>query len=198
LLDTKWLGGEASIHGDTVHVQMRDDDDHSYELSRLAKGMRSRAFRLQEDIVRQTDVRFVQAVVVFWNKFDAKSVVSEKVAYVHGDYLVEWLKEQRSKMSADRVASVASCITDIRPPQHRAWWNPRSMSDSRGRSKFDSRGRSIFGSRSRSKFDSRGRGTFGSRGRGTFGSRGRSEDQPIQLTPKTSLHPDLPGPAGSG
>ena len=63
LLNSKWLGGEASIKGDAVHVQMRDDDDDSYQLSRLASGMRGCAVRLQEDIAQQTGVEWVQPVV---------------------------------------------------------------------------------------------------------------------------------------
>jgi hypothetical protein len=48
LLDSKWLGGEASINGDAIHLQRRDDDDDSYDLAWLASGMRGRAVRLQE------------------------------------------------------------------------------------------------------------------------------------------------------
>jgi hypothetical protein len=136
LLDSKWLGGEASIDGDTVHVQMRDDDEDSYDHSKLACGMRGRAVRLREDIVQQTDVGFVQAVVVFWNDFEAKLVVSEKVVFVHGEHLVDWLQEQRlqTNMTTDQVARVASCIEDVRPPEHRAWWNRRPAFGLQGRS----------------------------------------------------------------
>jgi hypothetical protein len=126
LLDSKWLGGEASIDRDTVHVQMRDDDEDSYEY-KLASAMRGRAVRLREDIVQQTGVRWVQPVVVFWNRFEASQVTSEKVAFVHGEHLVDWLQEQRlqTNMTTDQVARVASCIEDVRPPEHRAWWNRR-------------------------------------------------------------------------
>ena len=123
LLDSKWLGGEASIDGDTVHVQMRDDDEDSYDLSKLACGMRGCAVRLREDIAQQTDVRWVQPVVVFWNRFEARQVTSENVVFVHGEHLVDWLGEQSPQMTADKVARVASCIEDVRPYEHRAWWN---------------------------------------------------------------------------
>ncbi len=123
LLDSKWLGGEASIEGDTVHVQMRDDDDDSYDFSGLARGMRGRAVRLREDIVQQTGVRFVQPVVVFWNHFEARQVTSESVVYVHGDRLVDWLEEQPPRMTVDTVARVVACIEDVRPSEYRAWWH---------------------------------------------------------------------------
>jgi hypothetical protein len=133
LLDSKWLGGEASINRDTVHVQMRDDDEDSYDLSKLASGMRGRAFRLQEDIVQQTGVRWVQPVVVFWNGFEAAQVLSEEVVYVHGEHLVDWLLEQSPHMTADRVARIASCIEDVRPLEHRVWWDRRPAFSLRGR-----------------------------------------------------------------
>jgi hypothetical protein len=122
LLDSKWLGGGVSVARGTVHVQRHDDDDDSYELSRLASAMRGRAVRLQQDIVQGTGVSFVQPVVVFWNDFEAKLVTSEKVVFVHGNRLVSWLQEQRPVLGVDRVVGVGSHIEDVRPPENRAWW----------------------------------------------------------------------------
>jgi hypothetical protein len=127
LLDSKWLGGEAAIDGDVVHVQRRDDDDASYDQYELARGMRGRAVRLQEDIVQQADVRFVQPVVVFWNEFEAGLVRGHNVVFIHGDRLADWLQEQRTTMTLDMVDSVAACIKDARPSEHRGWWNRLPM-----------------------------------------------------------------------
>jgi hypothetical protein len=136
LLDSKWLGGEASIDRGTVHVQMRDDDEDSYDIPKLASAMRGRAVRLREDIVKQIDVGFVRPVVVFWNDFEASQVTSEKVVFVHGEHLVDWLQEQRlpTNMTADQVARVASCIEDVRPYEHHVWWNRRPAFGLQGRS----------------------------------------------------------------
>jgi hypothetical protein len=125
LLDSKWLGGDASIRRGTVHVQMRDDEEDAYDLPKLACWMRSLAVRLQEDISQQTGVRFVQPVVVFWNRFEAERVVSEKVVFVHGKHLVDWLQEQRPRLTPNEVAHIASSIADVRPSEHRAWWTRR-------------------------------------------------------------------------
>ena len=133
LLDSKWLGGEASINEDTVHVQMRDDDDDFYQLPKLACGMRGCAVRLQEDIASQSGVRFVQAVVVFWNKFDAELVKGHKIVFVHGERLVDWLEEQSGKMSPEQVADVTACIKQARPPEHRACWDRLPKLGLRGR-----------------------------------------------------------------
>ncbi len=133
LLDSKWLGGEASIVGDTVHVQMRDDQEDSYDQQWSARSVRGRALRLQRAIAQQTDVARVKAVMVFWNRFDAELVEGENIVFVHGDRLVGWLEEQRSEMSSAWVAHVAACIKEARPSEHRARWNRLPTLGLRGR-----------------------------------------------------------------
>jgi hypothetical protein len=123
LLDSKWLGGKASIDGDVIHVQRPDDDEDSYDLPSLARGMRGRALRLQEDIRQQTGVRFVKAVVVFWNEFEAGIVRGDNVVFIHGDHVVDWLEEQAPEMAPDMVAPIAIAIEAVRPAEHRCWWD---------------------------------------------------------------------------
>ena len=141
LLDSKYLGGEASIVGEVVHVQRRDDDDASYDLPRLARGMRGRAVRLQEDITQHTGVRFIQPVVVFWNPFRAGSVIGENIAFVHGTQLVGWLEEQPARLSQDTVVRVAAEIAAVRPRERRIWFRrPQQLGSPRARGSLVSRG----------------------------------------------------------
>jgi len=134
LLNSKWLGGEVSIKGETVHVQRRDDDDDSYQLPRLASGIRGCAVRLQEDIAtKQSGVRWVQPVVVFWNRFEAGVDKGGNVVFVHGEQLVEWLREQKPMMSPERVAHVAACIKSARPPEPHGWWERLPVLGGHGR-----------------------------------------------------------------
>jgi hypothetical protein len=121
LLDSKWLGGEASISGDTVHVQMRDDAGDSYALKWAAQGVRAQAQRLQQSIEGETGVRFVKAVMVFWNKFDAEVLEGQRIMFVHGDRLVKWLEEQPQAMSDEWVEGVAAAIKRTRQPAHPSW-----------------------------------------------------------------------------
>ena len=122
LLDSKWLGGEVSVDGDTVRVQMLDDDDESYELDRLARGMRGRAVRLQEDVAERTGVRNVQAVVVFWNPFPAGLLEENRVVYVEGARLAEWLRQQRPELPLDQVSFIAHAILEARSPEGQSRW----------------------------------------------------------------------------
>jgi Nuclease-related domain len=121
LFDSKQLGGEASIHGDKIHVQYRDDEENSYDLPRLAREMRGRALRLQQDISQQTDITFVQPVVVFWNPFQAGAVTGENIAFVHGEHLRRWLEAQPVKISPDAIPGVTAAIVAARPRELRDW-----------------------------------------------------------------------------
>lgn len=120
LLDSKWLGGEVTIVGETVHVQRRDIDD-SYEQPRLARQMKARAARLQEDVA-SSGVSYVRPVVVFWSGFDAGVVDRAGVTFIHGNELVTWLSTQRHKLTAERVAGIAAFVEQQRPPETRPRW----------------------------------------------------------------------------
>jgi hypothetical protein len=122
LLDSKWLAGEASIEMDVVRVQMVDDEDESYELRRLASGMRGRALRLKGDIAQRAELRFVQAVVVFWNPFPAGIIEDKRVVYVEGARLSDWLRQQSPTIAADRVPLIANAIVEARPPEVPKRW----------------------------------------------------------------------------
>jgi hypothetical protein len=119
LLDSKWLAGEASLAGETVYVQMRDDEDDAYEIPHLARAMRGRALRLQQDIVAQTGIRFIQPVVVFWNRFQVGTAEAGDVVFLHGSRVASWLEQQPAALSPDAVAAVAERIKRQRPPAHR-------------------------------------------------------------------------------
>lgn len=121
LVDSKYLGGEVSIDGDSVLVQRRDDDDASYRLPRLAGAMRGLAMRLQQDIAQQTGIAFVQPVVVFWGPFEAGIVLGDRVVFVHGERLATWLEEQPVKMAPELVVRVADAVAAARPAVHPGW-----------------------------------------------------------------------------
>jgi hypothetical protein len=120
LLDSKWLGGEVTIVGETVHVQRRDIDD-SYERPRLARQMKARAASLQEDIA-SSGVSYVRPVVVFWGGFEAGLVDRPGVTFIDGNELMAWLSTQRHKLTAERVARIGAFIEQQRPPETRPRW----------------------------------------------------------------------------
>ena len=115
VLDTKWLGGDVSIDGDVVRVQSRDDPEDCSEWPRLARKVRGIAVRLQEDILQETGVRFVQPVVVFWSRFEAQLVNGNNIVFIDGERLAEWLAEQPASQSAEWVQRVATSVEAARP-----------------------------------------------------------------------------------
>ncbi|MGO9488744.1 MAG: nuclease-related domain-containing protein [Solirubrobacteraceae bacterium] len=116
VLDSKWLGGSATIDGDRVRVALEDDPEDYWECRSLASAARGRAVRLQEDIAGETAVRFVQPVVVFWNRFDAELVQGRHIVFVHGHRLASWLQEQPRSHSAQWVEQVAAGVAHARLP----------------------------------------------------------------------------------
>ena len=113
VLDSKWLAGEARVTGDTIHVQMLDDDGALCEWRHVAGAVRGKAARLQADL-GPTSERFVQGVVVFWNPFDAGVVRGDNVVFVHGDRLADWLEAQGAAHDGEWVAQIAARIVDAR------------------------------------------------------------------------------------
>ena len=131
LLDSKHLGGEVSIEGENVHVQMLDDDEDSYD-THVATAVRGMAVRLKEDI-EQTGISDVKAVVVFWNPFPAGVASGHRVVYLHGNRLAGWLrKSQRSRRRWSPVSSPGlSRRARARPAPGGNGWR-RSAFDARG------------------------------------------------------------------
>lgn len=115
LLDSKWFGGHATLLGDTVRVQRPDDEEDCYDLRRLARSVRGCAVRLQEDLPASAGVRFIQPVVVFWNRFDAGLATAGGIVFVHGTQLTRWLQDQDATTSVQQVGQVAASIAEIRP-----------------------------------------------------------------------------------
>ena len=133
LLDSKWLGGEVAIRQDVVRVQMLDDEDDGYECPHLARGMRGRALRLQQDIARETGVSNVQAVVVFWNGFPDGVIEEGRVVYVAGHRLVSWLDAQPATIGAAAVPAVAAAVANARRDEGRTWWKQWRPFEARAR-----------------------------------------------------------------
>jgi hypothetical protein len=121
LLDSKYLGGEATVSGDRVRVQMLDDDDNSYSF-RMGATMRRRAYRLVDDLGTHADTTTVHPVVVFWNRFPAGLAYEDGVTYRRGDRLVAWLQEQAPQIGPEMIARLVATIEQARPRENRMWW----------------------------------------------------------------------------
>jgi hypothetical protein len=111
VLDSKWLGGTASINGDAVRLQRKDDPDDSYVLDRLAGSTRAKAAAVKREIAH---VPWVQGVVVFWNDFDAGVLDTGNPIYVSGERLRDWLVSRPELLEHDHVHQIARAVQQTR------------------------------------------------------------------------------------
>lgn len=113
LLDTKCRDGVLKVEGDVVHVEREDDPDASYELHRLAPSIRGAARQLKKELDGHgTYVGWVQAVVVVWANFPQRVVEGDRVSFVHGDELADWLTSRPASPRAAQIARVGEIIAN--------------------------------------------------------------------------------------
>jgi hypothetical protein len=91
-LETKWLRGRIRVGGDVVVTTQFDDEDEVTSF-RLGPRARACAAEVAADGVR----RWVHAVVVLWGAFEQGIVEGDRVTFVHGDRLVEWLRSRPAR-----------------------------------------------------------------------------------------------------
>jgi nuclease-like protein len=79
-----------------------------------ASRFRYDAFALSSALERVTQVRpWVQSVVVIWGDFPQRQVETDRVVYVGGSELTNWLREQKPKLSNDRVLRLANGLNEL-------------------------------------------------------------------------------------
>ena len=104
VLDSKRWFGEVIVKDGLPTVTPRDNPDAAWVPTGLAKRMRGLGVRQKEALESLTGVRtWVQSVVVIWAPFDQHLVESDRVVYVHGEHLVDWLRSRGHRLPSDRV-----------------------------------------------------------------------------------------------
>jgi hypothetical protein len=100
LLDSKNLSGLVSFepNGLTTRHEGAPRDDFTY--TGLEGAMRGAAVRLKREVERVTRLRpWVQAVAVVWGNFPQGSAEGDRVFYVAGNRLRDWLLAQEQRLS---------------------------------------------------------------------------------------------------
>lgn len=113
LLETKHLEGEASIVDGMLTIR-RGNDDRDVWTPRppIGASVRGAAYGLRNELLEATGLRFVQGVVVLWCAFPAGVVESERVVYVHGDQLCEWLGSRTPSLRPETVDRVRDWLKE--------------------------------------------------------------------------------------
>ena len=111
LLDSKKLSGTVAVDGDAIRAIHRDYPRDDYSLDRVGTWMRGEAARLKSEIETATGERvWVQAVVVVWGHFPDQRVDGDRVTFLHGDVLSDWLREHPGRLSAAARQKVATAL----------------------------------------------------------------------------------------
>lgn len=114
LLETKWLGGEASIAGDEIRVQRRLDPDSNYVTGGVGRRTRSRAVDLGAALAEQTGRRpWVTAVVVIDSKFADGVVDGDRITFVRRDLLADWLTARPHRLAVAEVEQLAAAMRTL-------------------------------------------------------------------------------------
>ncbi len=112
LLDSKWWRGTAHVDGEVATVTQFEDPDASWSWPKLPGQLRGASAANHEAIRKFTDVNaWVSAVAVLWCPFEQGVVTHNRVTYVHGDRLVEWLQAQPERLTLSEVARISRIIS---------------------------------------------------------------------------------------
>lgn len=112
LLDSKNWSGEVAVEGGAATITPRDNPDAAWTASGLARRMRGASKGNKDALQALTGVKtWIQPVVVVWAPFPQRAVVSDRVAYVAGGALRQWLLDQPVKFDEDEAAQLARVIS---------------------------------------------------------------------------------------
>lgn len=113
-LETKWLGGEASIAGDEIRVQRRLDPDSNYVTGGVGRRTRSRAVDLGAALAEQTGRRpWVTAVAVIDSKFADGVVDGDRITFVRRDLLSDWMTARPHRLAVPEVEQLAAAMRTL-------------------------------------------------------------------------------------
>ena len=115
LLETKDIGATVKIVNE---VPVADGATRAQleEYAKWPSWARKSAAEIHDEIERQEGRGpWVKAVIVLWGDFPDGLVEADKIVYVRGDRLVEWLRSLKPELSPGRQGLAAGCLSAILP-----------------------------------------------------------------------------------
>jgi len=115
LFETKNLTGVTEIRDGTPWVQRRHDPDADYALKKLRPHLLADAAQLSSEIQRRTGLRiWVYAVVVFWSSFPSGVVEADRLTYIHGSKLRDWLAARPARLEPADLVKIAMAAAALK------------------------------------------------------------------------------------
>jgi hypothetical protein len=107
VLETKALRGSSTVENGVLTSRSLDDPEDVYASDRPRPGLLTAAAEVAERLGTRLDTTIrVHAVVVIWGTFDQGVVEEDRIAYVHGDRLADWLRTRPADPNAGRLRGV--------------------------------------------------------------------------------------------
>lgn len=106
MIETKTSSARVAVAGDTLRIGRR--------VSYPGAGFRGAAVDLRDTLHQMTGrAPWVTAVVAIWGEFDQTQVDGDRVTYVKGSLLADWLAGQPTKISSQRATELAGAVTAL-------------------------------------------------------------------------------------
>jgi hypothetical protein len=97
----------------STHVRVGKDTLVQGRLRIPASEFRRAAVDLRDALADNGRAPWIQAVVVIWAEFEQGFVQGDRVTYIRGEALVDWLEQQPSRLPPARIAPLAERIRQL-------------------------------------------------------------------------------------
>ena len=118
VIDSKNLDGSVTCDGDELRLHrpgVEAGARPAYSTDEPARGVRSQAADVNARLRRRLGTSmWVTGVVVVWARLEPEAIPGNRMHFVRGDALVEWLNAQPGRLSATQVADIARSLTPAR------------------------------------------------------------------------------------
>jgi hypothetical protein len=104
-LETKWTAASAVVVGDELRFG---------RVTYAGGGFRGAAVDLRNALEASTgQAPWVTAVVVIWGQFEQERIDGDRVVYVSGARVAEWLAAQPNRLSEHRTQELAAAVREL-------------------------------------------------------------------------------------
>jgi hypothetical protein len=97
----------------STHVRVANDTLVQGRLRIPASEFRRAAVDLRDALADNGRAPWIQAVVVIWAEFEQGLVEGDRVTYIRGEALVDWLEYQPARLPPARIAPLAERISQL-------------------------------------------------------------------------------------
>jgi hypothetical protein len=115
VIETKNLRGTAAIRNGAVSLRRRHDPARDQRLTGLQRSVLGASKRVSDVIRERTGQRkWVQAIVVFWNAFPEGIVEADRVIYVHGSQLKDYLETLPPRLNQESQTEIGRVLHELK------------------------------------------------------------------------------------